>query len=141
VSNQAIRDALEQNGTLFPGGDITEEGQTLTVQTGAKITSVDELAALPLVGTDVTIDDVASVALEPDPTSSISRVNGEDALSISSTRLPAANTVEVSTGVLAAIDELSETFADAQFTVVFDQAPFIQQSIETLAVEGLLGLV
>ena len=141
VSNQAIRDALEQNGTLFPGGDITEEGQTLTVQTGAKITSVDELAALPLVGTDVTIDDVASVALEPDPTSSISRVNGEDALSISITKLPAANTVEVSTGVLAAIDELSETFPDAQFTVVFDQAPFIQQSIETLAVEGLLGLV
>lgn len=141
VSSQAIRDALDQNGTLFPGGDITEEGQTLTVQTGAKITSVDELAALPLVGTDATIEDVATVALEPDPTSSISRVNGEDALSISITKLPAANTVEVSTGVLAAIDELSESFPDAQFTVVFDQAPFIQQSIETLATEGLLGLV
>lgn len=141
VSSNAIRDALEQNGTLFPGGDITEEGQTLTVQTGAKITSVDELAALPLVGADATIKDVATVALEPDPTSSISRVNGEDALSISITKLPAANTVEVSTGVLAAIDELSESFPDAQFTVVFDQAPFIQQSIETLATEGLLGLV
>lgn len=31
VSSQAIRDALQQNGTLFPGGDITEDGQTLTV--------------------------------------------------------------------------------------------------------------
>ena len=141
VGSQAIRDALQQNGTLFPGGDITEEGQTLTVQTGAKITSVDELAALPLVGTDATINDVATVALEADPTSSISRVNGEDALSISITKLPAANTVEVSTGVLAAIDELSESFPDAQFTVVFDQAPFIVESIETLATEGLLGLV
>ena len=141
VSSQAIRDALDQNGTLFPGGDITEDGQTLTVQTGAKITSVDELAALPLVGTDATIEEVATVALETDPTSSISRVNGEDALSISITKLPAANTVEVSAGVLAAIDKLSETFPDADFTVVFDQAPFIQQSIETLATEGLLGLV
>ncbi|WP_144794509.1 efflux RND transporter permease subunit [Microbacterium paludicola] len=141
LSTQAIRDALDQNGTLFPGGDITEDGRTLTVQTGAKITSVDEIAALPLVGTDLSISDVASVALESEPVSSISRVNGEEALSIAITKLPAANTVEVSQGVLAAIDELRETFPNAEFTVVFDQAPFIEQSIETLATEGLLGLV
>lgn len=141
VGTQAIRDALEQNGTLFPGGDITEDGQTLTVQTGAKIGSVDEIAALPLVGADVTVGDVATVTLEPEQTSSISRVNGEDALSISITKLPAANTVEVSNGVIAAIDELKKTFPDADFTIVFDQAPFIEQSIETLATEGLLGLV
>ncbi|MGP6170494.1 efflux RND transporter permease subunit [Microbacterium sp. A204] len=141
LSTQAIRDALEQNGTLFPGGDITEDGQTLTVQTGAKITSVEEIAALPLVGSDATIADVATVALETEPVSSMSRVNGEDALSISITKLPAANTVEVSHGVIAAIDDLKKTFPDAEFTIVFDQAPFIVQSIETLATEGLLGLV
>jgi multidrug efflux pump subunit AcrB len=141
VSTQAIRDAVEQNGTLFPGGDITENGETLTVQTGAKITSVDQLAALPLVGTDKTIADVATVEKEPQAVSSLSRVNGSDALSISITKLPAANTVEVSNGVIAAIDDLKKTFPDADFTVVFDQAPFIVQSIETLAVEGLLGLV
>ncbi|MGO2684311.1 MAG: efflux RND transporter permease subunit, partial [Microbacterium sp.] len=141
ASNQSIRDALEQNGTLFPGGDITENDETLTVQTGAKITSVDEIAALPLVGTDATIGDVATVSLDSEPVSSISRVNGEDALSISITKLPAANTVEVSNGVIAAIDELRESFPDAEFTIVFDQAPFIEQSIETLATEGLLGLV
>ncbi|GAB3632125.1 efflux RND transporter permease subunit [Microbacterium shaanxiense] len=141
VSSQAIRDALQQNGSLFPGGDITENGQTLTVQTGAKITSVDDIAALPLVGTAATVADVATVALESDPVSSLSRVNGEDALSISITKLPSANTVEVSDGVIAELDELQEAFPDAEFTVVFDQAPFIVQSIETLATEGLLGLV
>ena len=97
-STQAITTALQQNGTLFPGGDITENGQTLTVQTGAKITSVDELAALPLVGTSETIGDVATVVQETDPVSSISRVDGKDALSISITKLPAANTVEVAQG-------------------------------------------
>ncbi|MDP3949155.1 efflux RND transporter permease subunit, partial [Microbacterium sp.] len=141
VSSQAIRDALQQNGTLFPGGDITQDGQTLTVQTGAKITSVDDIAALPLVGTAATIADVATVALESDAVSSISRVNGEDALSISITKLPSANTVEVSDGVIAELDQLQEAFPDAEFTVVFDQAPFIVQSIETLATEGMLGLV
>lgn len=139
-STQAITSALQQNGTLFPGGDITADSQTLTVQTGAKITSVDELAALPLVGTTLTIGDVATVAQESDPVSSISRVDGKDALSISITKLPAANTVEVSQGVLAALDEINEAFPDAEFTVIFDQAPFIVQSIESLATEGLLGL-
>lgn len=141
LTTQAIRDAVEQNGTLFPGGEITEDGETLTVQTGTKITSVEQLAALPLVGTELTIADVATVVQEPQATSSISRVNGEDALSISITKLPAANTVDVSNGVIAAIDDLKKTFPDADFTVVFDQAPFIVQSIETLAVEGVLGLV
>ncbi|WP_447911894.1 efflux RND transporter permease subunit [Microbacterium phyllosphaerae] len=140
-SAQAISTALEQNGTLFPGGDITEDGQTLTVQTGAKITSVEEIAALPLVGTTAKVGDVATVVQETDPISSISRVDGEDALSISITKLPAANTVEVSQGVIAALDTIEEAFPDAKFTIIFDQAPFIQQSIETLATEGLLGLV
>jgi HAE1 family hydrophobic/amphiphilic exporter-1 len=140
-STQAISSALQQNGTLFPGGDITEDGQTLTVQTGAKITSVDEIAALPLVGADATIGDVATVVQESDPVTSISRVDGKDALSISITKLPAANTVEVSHGVIAALDDVKEAFPDAKFTIVFDQAPFIVQSIDTLATEGLLGLV
>ncbi|WP_242521921.1 efflux RND transporter permease subunit [Microbacterium esteraromaticum] len=141
ATTQQITQAMQQNGALFPGGSITEGDETLTVQTGAKLTSADEIAQLPLVGTDVTIGDVATVAQETDPVTSISRVDGEDALSIAVTKLPAANTVEVSTGVLAAIDDLRKTFPDAEFTVVFDQAPFIQQSIDTLAVEGLLGLV
>lgn len=140
-SSEAISTALQQNGTLFPGGEITEDGETLTVQTGAKITSVDEIAALPLVGTAVTIGDVATVAQVSDPVTSISRVDGEDALSISIAKLPAANTVEVSQGVIAALDEIGQALPNAEFTVVFDQAPFIVQSIDTLATEGLLGLV
>ncbi len=88
-----------------------------------------------------TIGDVATVVQESDPVTSISRVDGKDALSISITKLPAANTVEVSNGVIAALDTISDAFPDAEFTIIFDQAPFIVQSIETLATEGLLGLV
>ncbi|MCR2784651.1 MULTISPECIES: efflux RND transporter permease subunit [unclassified Microbacterium] len=149
-SQQAISDALEQNGVLFPGGGITEDGQTLTVQTGAKIASIEEIGQLPLVPTEaaqfaaepVTIADVATVAEEKDPQTSISRVDGEPALTIAVTKLPAANTVDVSTGVLAALPDLEKALeGEAEFTVVFDQAPYIQQSIEALAQEGLLGLV
>ncbi|GAA3918025.1 efflux RND transporter permease subunit [Microbacterium invictum] len=146
----AITDALDQNGVLFPGGSVTEGDQTLTVQTGTKLTSVEEIAALPLVPTnadqfaagEVTIGDVAEVSLGQDPVTSISRVNGEPALTISITKLPAANTVDVSRLVTAAIPDLQDAIGDdAEFTIVFDQAPYIEQSIEALAQEGLLGLV
>ncbi|GAA1948126.1 efflux RND transporter permease subunit [Microbacterium aquimaris] len=147
-SEQAISDALEQNGVLFPGGEITEDGETLTVQTGVKITSVEEVGELPLVPGDaeqlqaglVTISDVADVQLTEDPRTSISRVNGEPALTIAVTKLPAANTVDVSHGVTALLAGFEDSLG-AQFTVVFDQAPYIEESIETLAVEGMLGLV
>ncbi|MDO8384025.1 MAG: efflux RND transporter permease subunit, partial [Microbacterium sp.] len=148
-TQQAIRDALDQNGVLFPGGEITEADQTLTVQTGVKITTVDELAALPLVPTSadqfgsetLTIGDVATVVEDTDPVTSISRVDGEPALTIAITKLPAANTVDVSRGVLALLPEIEQSLGGPTFTVVFDQAPYIQQSIESLAQEGLLGLV
>ena len=148
-TQQAITDALEQNGVLFPGGTVIEGDQSLTVQTGAKLSSADEIAALPLVPSTpaqvqaglVTIADVSTVTQEQDPVTSISRVNGEPALTIAVTKLPAANTVDVSKAVTAALPTLQDAIGeDAEFTVVFDQAPYIQQSIDSLAQEGLLGL-
>lgn len=168
LSQQAIRDALQQNGLLVPAGTITEGDSTFAVQTGATLGSVAEIAALPVLGATepsapgagagsfpsaaaqaeplaTTIDDVASVELADNPVTSISRVNGEAALTISVTKLPAANTVEVSNAVRAIMPDLESsldtTNPGATFTVVFDQAPYIQQSIESLATEGLLGLL
>jgi multidrug efflux pump subunit AcrB len=148
-TQQAITDALKQNGVLFPGGAITEDDQTLTVQTGAKLDSVDQIGALPLVPTSpaqaaagtTTIADVATVVEARDPVTTISRVDGENALTVAVTKLPAANTVDVSKAVRAAIPDLEKKLDGAKITIVFDQAPYIQQSIDSLAQEGLLGLL
>jgi HAE1 family hydrophobic/amphiphilic exporter-1 len=144
LGTQAIRDALDSNGVLLPAGQITENEQTLTVQAGARIASVDEVAGLPLLGgrTPTTIADIATVELVEDPITSISRVNGEPALTVAITKSPAGNTVAVSQAVREALPELEAAIGDGtRFTVVFDQAPFIEQSINSLAQEGLLGLV
>ncbi|MFE5670764.1 efflux RND transporter permease subunit [Agromyces sp. NPDC056523] len=198
LTSQAIRDALQQSGVLLPAGEITEGDSTFAVQAGTRLGSVEDIAALPIIGgtqpapvdgvdgelpgapdgetgeipgtdtgTDagtgsdlgsdlgaeapavvsvaLTIGDVASVSLTENPQASISRVNGEPALAISVTKLPAANTVEVSNAVRDALPDLQSsldtTNPGAEFTVVFDQAPYIERSIESLAVEGLLGLL
>ena len=153
LSTQSLRDALQQNGSLIPAGAITEGDTTLSVQAGSKLGSVDDIAALPLVASatgftgssiadaaPTAIGDVATVDLAENPITSISRVNGQPALTIAVTKVPAANTVDVSTAVRAILPQLEAAVAPATFTVVFDQAPFIQQSIDALTQEGLLGL-
>ncbi|MGH1550583.1 efflux RND transporter permease subunit [Leifsonia poae] len=189
VSSSAIKDALQQSGVLIPGGSITEDGKTLSIQSGTQLKSVDDIAGLPLVksasaggssasagpsassgaagagsaagaggagaaaggigtsepaqivGAPPTIGSVATVAETDDPITSLSRVNGDPALTIAVTKLPSANTVEVSHEVTNLIPDLEKKLgSDAKITVVFDQAPFITQSINSLAEEGLLGL-
>ncbi|CAN5307924.1 efflux RND transporter permease subunit [soil metagenome] len=155
LTTTSIKTALSTNGQLIPAGSLTEDGKTLSVQAGSKLVSVADIKALPVpasssgAGTTgtaasaapvVTIGDVATVALAANPVTSISRVNGEPALTIAVTKLPAANTVDVSKGVRNLLPTLQSALPGATFTVVFDQAPFIQQSIESLATEGLLGL-
>ena len=155
-SSQDIRDALKDNGVLLAAGQITEDGQTLTVQSGQRLSSADDIAALPLLGgrgpvtlpdgtvvepKRFTIGDLAEVAVVDDPVTGISRVDGEPALTISVTKTPDGNTVDVSRDVRDAIPDLEAAIGDGtRFTIVFDQAPYIQQSIESLATEGLLGL-
>jgi len=143
LSTQAIRDALGANGILMPAGTIDEDGQTLTVQAGVVINDVATLEDLPLLGaaTPTTIGDVADVEIVDNPVEGISRVNGEPALTIAITKTPAGNTVEVSRDINAQLDDLAaELGGNTQFTVIFDQAPFIEKSINSLATEGLLGL-
>ncbi|MCU0151867.1 MULTISPECIES: efflux RND transporter permease subunit [Curtobacterium] len=210
LSQTAISDALDDNGTLIPGGTITEDGSTLSVQTGERIASLKDIRALPLTSsssssgssgssgsdaagagaagadgaassgdgtaagatgtgttgtgtdatgaaptgsaatdtsttaatpTDTTLGDVAKVAITQSPRTSISRVDGQQALTISITKTQEANTVDVSNTVRAALPGIEDKIeGDPRFTVVFDQAPYIQQSIDSLAEEGLLGL-
>ena len=88
-----------------------------------------------------TIGAIASVSVQPDTVTSISRVNGKPALTLAITKKADSNTVDVSRAVRAAIPGITDLLGNGTaVTIVFDQAPFIETSIESLTTEGLLGL-
>ncbi|GAB3096828.1 efflux RND transporter permease subunit [Isoptericola nanjingensis] len=91
----------------------------------------------------VTLADVATVKVVPVEATSHSRLDGESSLGVAITKTPDGNTVDVSHAVQDAMDDLKPELEDAGVTtaVVFDQAPFIEESIEGLATEGGLGLL
>ncbi|WP_414172812.1 efflux RND transporter permease subunit [Clavibacter tessellarius] len=69
-------------------------------------------------------------------------MDGQPSLTIAVTKTPAGNTVDVSHLVTELLPQLADDLgSNTRFTVVFDQAPFIEQSISSLTTEGLLGLV
>ncbi|GAA1849554.1 efflux RND transporter permease subunit [Pseudonocardia ailaonensis] len=92
----------------------------------------------------VRLGDIATVTSQAAPATGYTRTNGAPSIGIGVTKTPDANTVTVSHEVRDAIGRISDALGgsaqNAQVTVVFDQAPFIEQSVHDLTVEGLLGL-
>ncbi len=93
----------------------------------------------------LTVGDVAEVAAAPAATTSLSRTDGRPSIGVAVTRTPDGNTVAISEEVGELVPALQDalreqTGGQARVTVVFDQAPFIESSVEDLTVEGVLGL-
>ncbi|WP_296630033.1 efflux RND transporter permease subunit [Rhodoluna sp.] len=86
------------------------------------------------------LSDVAKVNYEDAPTTSIARTNGKAALSISIVKTQDGNTVAVSHAVHDKIAELQKKLGAVTVVTVFDQAPYVEKSLENLSTEGLLGL-
>jgi HAE1 family hydrophobic/amphiphilic exporter-1 len=150
ISATQVSTVLQNNGLVMPAGTITQNDQTISVEVGSSLASVDDISAIPLVpagaapGTaPVSLGQIASVIEAPGAATSYSRLNGSDAVSISITKTPAGNTVDVSHAVKDVVTDANEVLAtyDLEATIAFDQAPFIEQSITALAEEGLIGLV
>jgi HAE1 family hydrophobic/amphiphilic exporter-1 len=111
---------------------------------GTTTTNLPGMPSIPTVPAapkpTLTVSDVATVTYENAPVTSIARVNGNEVLTIAITKTQDGNTVAVSHGVQDKIAELKEKLGDVTITTIFDQAPFVEQSLENLTTEGLLGL-
>ena len=157
-----LSSVLQENGTVTPVGSVTEDGRTSSVQVGTTVSSVEELENLPIVPSAgspadapaapddgagapavVHLGDVATASVQDVAPTSYSRLDGEPSLAIALTKTPDGNTVDVSHAVHDVLaDVADELDADGVRTAVtFDQAPFIEESIEGLTTEGGLGLL
>ncbi|MBE0010501.1 MULTISPECIES: efflux RND transporter permease subunit [unclassified Arthrobacter] len=145
-----ITTALENNGELIPVGTLEDGDRSLTIQAGSPIASLDDIRALPLLPdggsseagqTPPTIGSVAEVAVADDDATSVTRTNGTETLALTVTKIPDGDTVAISNLVEELLPQLeAELGNNAEITVIFDQAPFIERSISDLTTEGILGL-
>lgn len=143
IDPATISQLFQANSTAIPSGTIRSDTANTDVQTGVTYSTAKQIADLQIPDTDgpIRLGDIATVKEQPVETTSISRVGGKTALTLSITKDSGANTVSVAQGVQAMLPALDSSLGNgAEFTTVFDQAPYIEQSIHDLSVEGGIGL-
>ncbi|GAB97360.1 putative efflux protein, partial [Kineosphaera limosa NBRC 100340] len=143
VTPAMLPQVLQAAGATIPAGDVEAGGARIDVQVGQPLGSVADVRALRLQGSDgpVRLEQVAHVRSELASATTISRTNGQPSLGLAVTKDSEGNTVSVARAVQAQLPGLAADMGNgAQFSTVFDQAPFIERSIEDLGVEGALGL-
>ena len=142
IDPATLQPILQANGAALPAGQAESAEGPLSITVGSKLTSVEDIAgiAVPTADGVARISDFADVTTETVPSQTISRVNGNPSLTLQITPSQGANVVDISHAVNAELDRLAPTL-HADFVTIFDQAPYIEQSIHDLSVEGGLGLL
>ncbi|MFP5283452.1 MAG: efflux RND transporter permease subunit, partial [Actinomycetes bacterium] len=139
----AVTQTVQAQALVVPAGNSYVGKNELAIQVGTTPTSAEQVARWPVPAPDgpVRLGTLASVEVESVDASTIARSDGRPALSVNVLKESAADAVEISHIIRDRLPGLTTSLGNnASTSIVFDQAPAIEQSIEDLAVEGALGL-
>lgn len=148
-----VTNALRLANLSLPGGSISQEGKQWTIRALIR-TSVEEMKDL-LVGMrtefipgqaqpaplPVTLGEVAKISIEPEPLTSISRINRQRSVSLNLQKQSDANTVITANRVHNELELLKEEYPQVSFVPNNDQSEFIQLAIDSIIKNALLGAV
>jgi len=121
-----------------PAGDLDGSRQSINVRTTATVITPEAFEALEL-SPNVVIGDVARVTLGPAPNETVLRANGESGIGMGIIRAATSNTLDISSGVHEAIEQLQRVLPDdVKIFITSDDAVFINGSIkEVITTLGL----
>ena len=129
--------------TIGTGGFIDTPNQRLGIQHVLPITSPDDLAQITVdeeAGKVVRLGDVADVVEEHQPLIGDAVINDGPGLMLVVEKLPWANTVDVTKGVEAALDDLRPGLPGLEMdATIFRPASFIEMALDNLTRALLLG--
>lgn len=143
ITPNIINSVLAQNSNKSEFvGQVNENGQNLFVNISADLNNIKNIQSLvvsekgPLL-----LSDVAEVFFGVKEQSTLSRVNGKDAISIRVSKGSSANLIEVSEMTLAAIDAINKDLGPlgAEIIVQTNQAEMMVENIDQIKNLALLG--
>ena len=133
-----LRNALRDVAFDVPAGALQTRAQSIFVRTTAPVTTPEDFEALTLRG-ETLLGDVAQVSLGPAPGESILRANGQSGIGIGIIRQATSNTLDISNGVTAVVEELQRILPeDVSIFITSDEATFVRGAItEVLKTLGM----
>ena len=142
LSIQQISQMLTAENINLPSGNVTRGSTEVIVRTMGQFNSVDDIRNLPITLADrsiVRLQDVATINQEYRDRRTYRRINGEASISLSITKQSDANTVDVSTSIRRVVADLESRFPQYTFTIGFDEAEYINQSLTSVGRAALVG--
>jgi CzcA family heavy metal efflux pump len=134
-----------EGAVIGSGGFVQTGGQRLEVQSVQPIVRPDDLAKVPLEGSDgknLRLDDVANVKWDSQPLIGDAIINDGRGLMLIVQKFPNANTLEVTRGVEEAIDDMRPGLPGMEIdTTIFRPATFIELALANLTKALLLGVL
>lgn len=143
-----IIDALQDRNQDISGGRLRGGSQETLTRLVGRFESADELRNIPITvpGTNppqqVYLRDVATVVDGTEEQRIFVNLNGQPAVKVSVQKQPGANTIDVVDGVKAKLDDmrrLGQMPEGMDMTATLDESQFIRNSINNVAMSGLIG--
>lgn len=133
-----VTSALSSAALDVPAGSLKSRTQDIVVRATANLSTPQAFESV-LVKDNIRLRDVASVTLGPDDGTTTLRSNGVQGVGLGIIRQAQSNTLNISTGVAAAVDEMQKTLPEGtRIVITSDDAVFIRGALHE--VELALGL-
>jgi HAE1 family hydrophobic/amphiphilic exporter-1 len=133
-----VTGALSSAALDVPAGSLKSRTQDIVVRATANLSTPQAFESV-LVKDNIRLRDVASVTLGPDDGTTTLRSNGVQGVGLGIIRQAQSNTLNISTGVAAAVDEMQKTLPEGtRIVITSDDAVFIRGALHE--VELALGL-
>ncbi|MEO1259816.1 MAG: efflux RND transporter permease subunit [Bacteroidota bacterium] len=147
ITPESVRNRLTQNsGSRTLAGFVYDGDRRFFIRTASEYTDVKDIENIVMAPGPVLLGNVAKVSFGVDEETSISRVNGKDAISMTATKASQVNIIDLSHRCLALIDQLNEELAAKDVEIVVQRnladrmEENIQQIIDLSLVGGLLAV-
>ncbi|MGQ9631978.1 MAG: efflux RND transporter permease subunit [bacterium] len=144
LSLDEIVHAIDLSNYNYPAGYIERGKMEYMIRTVGEFQSIRDIEGV-VVGTDpegtpIFLRNVADVKDAFKERTSISRFNGEESVAVAIHKEAGANTVEVSRSVAKALDKIREELKGrAEIVVVYDQATYIRDAIQSVMSAAIVG--
>jgi HAE1 family hydrophobic/amphiphilic exporter-1 len=140
---QDVSEALAQQNIEVPGGRVEQGPRELVVRTLGRMGAVRDFNQLILAnvgGHPILLREVATITDAVEEPRTLSRLNGENSVTLIVRKQSGSNTIKVIEGVKQRLAELESILPpDFKLNVIRDQSRFIQRSLDEISFHLILG--
>ncbi len=126
-----------------PAGSVEAGTQDIGVVASSDLVSLSGLRDVPLLtatGSQITLRDVADIAMGAKPAGSLSRYNGEESIILAVTKNQSAGSVSVAGKVVDIIEGFQAENPEMRFQLIYNAGEYIVKALSTIGETLLIGV-